>query len=361
MPSDPNVLRRLDHAMRHGLLEKEDVRRMLDGQQPASVDGGDWREFCKSLGQMSDLPPQFVIDQLVPKKALTLIPAPSYNCKTWFSVAMGKASYTGETLFASEDFEGFKVKEQVPVIYHVPEMNESLFRHYMVTVGVKESEDFLVRPMELGLWSLNEARMLKSAKGRLVVLDTAGYFNPADDASSYQQSLKFATLIHNLMVAGEAVAVVGLYHPPKASKEDTSWTLENSVLGSAGYGGILRSCLRMANLRRDLNDKDVLVYVQGLKNPGLKPFQLEGPMPLKMKVPPGKSAYLAELLLDDDDHRKACDLFKEGKSTREVAAAMGVNQTKAARHRKRWMAEQGPEMKSKDQQADIPFGEEGGV
>ena len=51
-------------------------------------------------------------------------------------------------------------------------------------------------------------------------------------------------------------------------------SLETSILGSAGRGGILRSCLRMKNLNPDLNDGNPWVYVQGFKNPGLKPFQL---------------------------------------------------------------------------------------
>jgi len=103
--------------------------------------------------------------------------------------------------------------EPVPVIYHVPEMNESLIRHYMHLVGVPDDDNFLVRPMESGLWTLDDPRMLRSAEGRCVFLDTAGYFNPADDASNYQQVIKFSALIHNLMTAGGALAVVGLYHP----------------------------------------------------------------------------------------------------------------------------------------------------
>ena len=62
------------------------------------------------------------------------------------------------------------------------------------------------------------------------------------DASDYQESLKFSLLAYNLLNNG-CLGVVCLYHPPKYASdkknERDAWTLENSILGSAGYGGIL--------------------------------------------------------------------------------------------------------------------------
>jgi hypothetical protein len=279
------------------------------------TDGSDWREHVKSKNQLSSDPPQYIIEYLVPEKALTLVPAPSYNCKTWLCLQIGNASYRGVGLWW---FKG--PKKPVPVTYHVPEMNESFTRLYMDKIGIEDSEDFLVRTMEMGLWRLDEARMLKSAEGRLVVLDTAGYFNPAEDTNSYNQSLEFAKLVYALINAG-AVAVIGLYHIPKSSKDNDEWTLENSVIGSAGYGGILRSCLRLCNLNPDLNDENVHVYVQGLKNPGLKPFQLQS-LPLQEKVKPGESPYLGQLRMEagqgDPNKIKAMQWFAEDKSIREI-------------------------------------------
>jgi len=147
-------------------------------------------------------------------------------------------------------------------------MNESWVRFYMDRVGVEDSENFLVRPMELGVWPLDDQKFLKSGEGRLVVIDTSGYFNPAEDTSAYQQSIAFAELVFNVLQAG-AEAVIGLCHPPKYASQ---------------------------NLNPDLNDPKIWLYVQGMKNPGLKPFQLEGPAPLRLKVPPGESPYLPEVL-----------------------------------------------------------------
>src|ERR1035437_2349828 len=261
--------------------------------------GGDWREGCRSFGQLSSVPPRFLLSGLIPENALTAVPAPSYHCKTWWALMMGHAVSEGLPLFC------FDAPEKVPVLYHVPEMNEALVRERMAMLGIEDSENFLVRPMEQGIWGLKDPRMIESSKGRLVFLDTQGFFNEADDQNSYNQALGFAGNVFNLLNQG-ARAIVMLTHPPKYAtqrlQKEPPWTLENSVIGSAAYGGILRSCLRVRNLNLDLNDKHAWIYVQGLKNPGLKPFQLED-IPLRMKAAPGESPYLHDLLagIEDDD------------------------------------------------------------
>jgi hypothetical protein len=268
-------------------------------------DGSDWREHVKSKAQLTNEQPKFLVEGLIPEKALTFVVAPSYNCKTWFCLQAAQAISTASRLWR---FGG--PNEPLPVVYHVPEMHEALVRQYMDKLGIEDSEMFLVRTMEQGVWPLDDRRMLRSSEGRAVFLDTTGYFNPAEDSSDYKQSLKFAVLVYQLLNAG-CRAVIGLYHPPKYSKDETAWTLENSILGSAGYGGILRSCLRMKNLNADLNDANVQVYVQGLKNPGLKPFQLGG-VPLRLTVAPGESPYLKDLTHQDPVWLRACSLFNRG-------------------------------------------------
>jgi hypothetical protein len=94
------------------------------------------------------------------------------------------------------------------------------------------------------------------------------------------------------------------------------------------------------NINPDLNDKKVWMYCQGMKNPGLKPFQLEGPPPLKMKVPPGKSPYLSALLSSSkDDPRQALAfrLFDEGgKNWTDMIKEVGCARGTFAKYKKRW-------------------------
>jgi hypothetical protein len=123
--------------------------------------------------------------------------------------------------------------------------------------------------------------------------------------------------------------VCALYHPPKysKSKKETGnvMTLENQILGSAGYGGVLRSCLGMRNLHEDSN-QGLWVYVQGLKNPGLEgPFQIEG-MPLHLVKKPGESLYLAELLKDGGSKRdRAIAMLKEGRKSKEICKQLQIS------------------------------------
>lgn len=320
---------------RSGLMrkkwEREDYRKRtiekaLEGLKPKAqeLDPDSWRAGCKSKGQLTTELPRFLLGGLIPEKALTFITAPSYHCKTWFALQCAHAISVGRWLWG---FDG--PPEPVPILYNVPEMNEALVRQYMDVLGIEDSDKFLVRTMEAGIWPLDSPIMERASEGRVVFNDTMGYFNPADDTNEYRQSLLFGTLVYKLLNKG-ARAVVGLSHITKtAAKNESAWTLEDSVHGSVGYGGILRSCLRMVNLNPDLNDPKAWLYVQGMKNPGLKPFQLEGPMPLKMKVPPGESPYLSELLKkgNGDLQVRVWERYQLVKSYRKVAEEFGKSKS----------------------------------
>jgi hypothetical protein len=299
------------------------------GDEP-KPEASDWRKGFKSKNQLCRDVPRYLVQRLVPEKALTFITAPSFHGKSWLVLHLGAAISVGKGLW------GFKGPEKaVPFRYHVPEMSESLVRQRMEQLHIANSDMFLVRAMESGeVWGLNDERMLSSARGAVVCLDTTGYFNEADDTSSYQQSVKFGKLVFKLLTEGGAMAVIGLYHPPKYSDKETDLTLENSVLGSAGYGGILRSCLAVRNLNADLNDEKLRLYVQGLKNPRLKPFQLAG-LPLTMSVRPGESPYLSGIVRDQKQNKQhqqkqerqmqVLELLKQGNSVRGIAEKLKIS------------------------------------
>ncbi len=289
----------------------------------------DWRKDASTFVELPQEKPVMLIEQLIPEKALTVIAAPSYTGKTHIAIEVGLALATGTNFL--EHFKG--PVEPVPVIYHVPELHASLFRSFMLRLGAEERlqgrlENFLIRTLERDLWPLDSPQMIDSSRGRYVFLDTFGYFNDGDDSASYNQAIEFAKKINNLIREG-CLGVCGLYHPPKYSKDKKTtgnvMTLENQILGSAGYGGVLRSCLGMRNLHEDSN-KGLWVYVQGVKNPGLEgPFQIEG-VPLKLIKKPGESSYLSELLKGDTGKREqALELIKAGKGRREICTTLNVS------------------------------------
>jgi hypothetical protein len=289
----------------------------------------DWRSATSTFVELPEEKPAMLIEHLIPEKALTVMAAPSYTGKTHIAIEMGLSMATGTDFL--EHFEG--PVEPVPVIYHVPELHASLFKTFMQRLGAEERlqgylDNFLIRTIERDVWQLDSPQMIESSRGRFVFLDTFGYFNDGDDSASYTQAISFAQKINNLIRQG-CLGVCGLYHPPKysKSKKETGnmMTLENQILGSAGYGGVLRSCLGMRNLHDDSN-KGLWVYVQGLKNPGLEgPFQIEG-VPLKLVKQPGESPYLSELLKGNSSKREqAIAMMNEGKKRDEICKTLNVS------------------------------------
>lgn len=341
--SDPRTLSALSSAVKMGKLSKADLLSLAN-----SAYGPEAKEDvlekaladCLTFGQMSSKPPRYLIDGLFPEKALTALSAPSYNCKSWLALQAGHALSTGR------DFLGFRGPgEKVPCIYHVPEMNEAWVRDYMAKIGFEDSPDFRVRPMEKALWRLDSPEMLATSKGRYIFLDTTGYFNNGDDIASYSQSVEFANSIYNLVQNG-CLGACGLFHPPKyASDVDKKgnplpWTLENSIIGSAGYGGILRSLLRMKNLNQYKEQKEQLepwVYVLPLKNRDSRPFQLAG-APLRMLSPQGESPYMKDLTGMDPRKIKAFAMFEQGAKRDEILKELRISANTLAEWKKEWKA-----------------------
>jgi hypothetical protein len=287
------------------------------------------KETC-TYSELTEEQPEELIEHLIPEKALTIISAPSYTGKTHIAIEMGLAMATGTNFL--EHFAG--PVEPVSVIYHVPELHSALFKQFMDRLGAADrlqgiEDRFRVRPLEFDLWGLDSPKMIESSRGRYVFLDTFGYFNEADDSASYTQAIQFAKKINNLIREG-CLGVCGLYHPPKyaKSKKETGniMTLENLILGSAGYGGVLRSCLGMRNLHDDSN-KGLWVYVQGVKNPGLGgPFQIKGVSPMELIAKPGESPYLSELLKGNGSKREqALAMLKDGKKRDEVCKTLKIS------------------------------------
>jgi len=321
------------------------VRRTLDtafeGIKPPKIEPDRWREFCKSFGQLTTEEPRYIVEQLIPEGAMSAITGHSFHSKTWVALMIALAISRGTTLW-----NYFKVAKALPVIYHCPEMSEAMIRHYLHLLGATDDENLLVRPMESGVWPLDDPLFLRSSTGRVTFLDTGGFFNPAEDGNDYKQALQFARLVFEAITAG-CLGVVPLFHLAKGVKKE-DWSLENSIIGSAGYGAMLRSCLRVFNLNPDLNDPKVHLYLQGMKNPGLKPFQLQGPAPLTLKVQPGESPYLKVLLSGDAKYVQACELFEKKVPQREVAKQLELSLGKVNKLHKRWEGKSEEEIEAED-------------
>jgi hypothetical protein len=311
-------------------------------------DGTDWREKCHNFFELTTEPPKHIVENLVPEKCLTIFSAPSYHGKTFTAQDTGRAIITGEKLFGH-----FAVPTPTPVFYHVPEMNESLFRHRLSQFhygNLPDKEMFLCRTMEDGTaWALDSPEMRLSSQGRVVFLDTMMYFNEAVDASSYTEVRQFAENCYTLISKG-CLGIVALYHPTKFAAGQDEMTLQNYVLGSAGYGGILGSCLGF----RCLNPDTLHIYIQQLKARGtpLRPFQIErgADEHFYMKVPPtNDSPYLKDLLnsAQDSKYEQACKLFEKKISQTRIAGILSVSKTTVVKWAKTWKEDREHEERNK--------------
>ncbi len=300
---------------------------LLEGAEPGEHPHQDAVEGRKPDYTFSTLPEdeeEDVMEHLLAKFALTMMPAPSYSGKTHTAISQGLALVTGENWLGK-----FKVPEKVRVRYFVPELSAGRFKKFMLRIAPAEvweqhEEDFIVRPLDCDLLMLDSPEMIEKCKCFYVFLDTLGYFMGLDDANSYAAAIQFANRVNHLIREG-CLGVCGLYHPPKYSKNKKETgnilTLENQILGSAGFGGLLRSCIALRNLNQDSND-GLWCYVQGLKNPGLgKPFQIRG-FPMEYI---GESPYLSELLKSGSKKDQALAMAAEGKGRREICKVLGIS------------------------------------
>lgn len=316
----------------------------------AANDGSDWREHAHNFFELTTELPVHIVEHLVPEKSVTIYSGPSFHGKTFFAQDTAFSIITGQPLLGH-----FQISEPTPVFYHCPEMSEALFRQRLASFhfgNLSDKEMFLCRTMEDGAaWPLDSPEMRLSSQGRVLILDTLMYFNEAEDVSSYTEVRRFAENCYKLIAHG-CRAIIALHHPPKQATAQDEMTLQNYVLGSAGYGGILGSCLGF----RCLNDETLHIYLQQLKARGvsLKPFQIEGFKDghLRMRVPPGESPYLKDLLNNEVDERyaRACRMFEEGFSQTKVATALRASKRDVGKWHKLWM--DGKEFD--DPQAELP-------
>ncbi len=104
----------------------------------------------------------------------------------------------------------------------------------------------------------------------------------------------------------------------------------------------------MANLNKDKNDQEPWVYVQGLKNPGLRPFQLSG-TPLRMLV--RDSPYINDLLGLEPRKAQAFAMFEEGKTQRFIQDALRMSARDVSAYYKEWIEAKHKAEQSEPEQA----------
>jgi len=191
-------------------------------------------QVLKRLSELDGGDPVMVIEQTL-IEGTTMIGALSGAGKTWFALSMAKAITNGTPFLGR-----FAVKEPRHVIYMVPEAGARGFRRRAAWMGVKE-ERFLCRTQTEGAaLSLSDPKLLMAIRELkpVVFLDTAIRFQMAkDENSASENAVGLATAFSALIAAG-AVAVVGLHHSAKQTREHNELFLETALRGTGDLGAM---------------------------------------------------------------------------------------------------------------------------
>lgn len=243
---------------------------------PTNANPPKWRAFFKSLDQMQQGEPRFLISNFLPEGGATFLAGLSGAGKTWLALSIVKSLVTGQP-FVGE----FKVPETVPVLYLIPESNEWAFRRRVDKMRIPSNEKmFLCRTMTDGVAPrLNNPDLLEAVKSLrpVVFLDTMARFNEAKDENSNSENRRFSEGIFGLLQSG-ACAVVILHHAPK-SAAGQEMTLENMLRGSGDIGAMAETVYGI----KVINEEKFRILVKNLKP---RPFEENPPAPFVLQGRP---------------------------------------------------------------------------
>jgi hypothetical protein len=207
------------------------IAEMILSREAVSID---WQKKFHTIDQLPEGEPPMLIDNFLPE-GVTFFGATTGQGKTWLAGSLSKALTQGGTFLGI-----YKVREILPVIYLVPEMNGRSFRRRCERFGIK-GQLFRCMTISDGVpCDLSDPALLAAVRELkpVIVLDTAIRFSTGEDENSASDvSQNLAKTIFALIHAG-ARAVIGLHHRSKDSARSEEMTVENVLRGSGDLAAI---------------------------------------------------------------------------------------------------------------------------
>lgn len=215
----------------------------LCGGTGVSVEPSAWRELFHSFADFENCAPlSFSIGGFLQNDGATMVGGLSGHGKTLILCSIAKALLAGR---GSKLWDLFPVEENcLRVVYLVPECSLAPFKHRLQLFGLysylaPNDERLLVRTLSKGPTPcLSDPRILFSAKGAHVILDTAVRFAEGDENNATEVSRGLANDIFALLASG-ARSVIAAHHSPKPFARENRMTLENVLRGSGDVGAML--------------------------------------------------------------------------------------------------------------------------
>jgi hypothetical protein len=220
--------------------------------------------------------------------------------KTWILLSIVKALTTRRPFVNT-----FKVNEQIPVLYLIPESSGRAFKARLKKFGIpSDPSRFLCRTLSEGrTLLLDDPYIIQCVKELkpIVVLDTAIRFSTAQDENAAMQNKVLADSIVALRQFG-AVCVIGIHHATKASAGEKP-SLENTLRGTGDLGAM---CDAVYNVTQDELDGTL-----SMKVTCVKPRDFTPPLPFRLlaKIKNEKDDIIS--LIDRDGDFEMVDHFRE--------------------------------------------------
>lgn len=303
-----------------------------------------WKSLFETYNELYNAPPvRFAIDGFLQEECITILGGLAGHGKTLVALAMARALLEGSPLFGH--FNTSRKSEKL--FYLVPEAGRSSFAHRLRTFRLMnhiKAEHMYVRTLSMpGNVSLTDPLILKACEGADVFLDTAVRFMEGDENAASEQRV-FADTLFALLRAG-ARTVTGLHHSPKSAERMDYMSLENTLRGSGDIGAMISTGWGL----KQLDSKKNRIWVGNIKArefDACEPFIIEGRPHLdldgyfKMTDSPGAAGTLNEAKPRRVNERPSgrpespekenifpqiLQLHSEGKSLREIGAAVGVS------------------------------------
>ena len=233
----------------------------------------DWRKEFRNSSEMSSEPLKMLIERVIPEESACFIAGLSGHGKTLIALSLAKAFVYKTPLFG---IEKFKVNEQLPILYLIPECGEKSFKLRLKAFHLTEEEIYaatgkkdmvLVRTLSQGeTLQLDDERLLQACVGRVVILDTAIRFTNGSDENSASENAYLSQCIFKMLARG-ARKVIGIHHSPKNASGQDFMTLESVMRGSGDFGAMLGECYGVRMVDEDSTE----IYIQNVKSRDMTP------------------------------------------------------------------------------------------
>ncbi len=261
----------LQSGLNRDKLERDDYRKSaldfafagIQAKEAYSGDGSDWPSAFPAASDFDDdeFPERHLIKDLIGYQQVVAIPGAPEARKTLGVLEMCKALLLGVNAKA---FGHFAVKEPVDgVIYYIPEMSRAAFIRFARYFKLNSFGDrFRFRSAKEGATlPLDDPRLQKAVKGRVLVLDTLLYFSGAEDSYKATEWLWFSQQCRRLIEEFDCRAIILLHHPTKAGAEATDMDLLKFISQSIALAGLIDTCFGF----RRAPDNDTQTVVKCLK------------------------------------------------------------------------------------------------